>query len=99
MTVQLGVLLGAPATLGRRWRHSRRHDKALDRARRLYERLDEDLSIGDALVICDRLQDVADAWGFVHDGNVLVEGPRVVILRAWRSAPAAAPRARPAFRA
>lgn len=50
-------------TLGRCWRHSTRHDRALDRARRLYEHL-LTLDGNEAVTTYRVLVGLTDAWGF-----------------------------------
>lgn len=65
--------------LGRRWQHSDRRDRALDRARRLYEHLitlDNDA----AMRVYRDLIRVTDAWNFTLN-------PTGEYLVAWRARP------------
>jgi len=62
--------------LGRRWQHSERRDRALDRARRLYEKLIT-LDGSEAVEVYHVLISITDAWDFAlaRDGSRLVASP------------------------
>jgi hypothetical protein len=66
--------------LGRRWQHSSRRDRALDRARRLYEMLPE-FDNEEAVYLYYVLIDIIDAWGFTLSGEVFVPMRHVVTPR------------------
>jgi hypothetical protein len=65
--------------LGRRWRHSARHGRALHRARKLYELL---ITLDNAEAFCVHrvLVEISDAWDFRLRGKIIVSEPPLRIV-------------------